>query len=597
VEAKEYSKMKSQRPAAIVFFNAIKLARPASGAIAAMALVAACSSASDNEIENTGEATAALLGSAFECTDGDLVVTSSASLDWAKAPNLSKTSDMPSGTSDDACGGGAKEDIENPTIVTGSIPPNKSDLTRFYVSHENVSGQNFLYLAWRRTNILGSANMDFEFNQSNKLGPNGVTTVRTAGDILITFDFVKGGDKPVLGLLKWIESGPATQCFASNALPCWGSRIELSTAGFAEGSVNTGTVTDPLDGDASLPELTFGEAAINLTAAGVLSGNVCRHFGRAQLRSRSSASFTAEIKDIIAPMPVDISNCQPAVVRLKKVDAVTGESLSGAVLKLVDSSGNVIPCDSGTDTCTTAKTDDPATDGVGDCVYTLHDSMKVTASEVRAPNGYLTAPDQILDVKLNATPQTFVLTFKDTPVLGRINVHKSDDLGKALAGAVFSLLRDNAPIGGKPGVEDTQVGLPQTSDASGLCSFPDLEFGAYWVVETQPPPGHFLSTPAFQHVIVSLGAAPGEGQVIDLAYSNGRKFHSIVFVCQSSNNTLYPSTVSLLGAPGQLSLSLSQAQAMGLDGSKLCQIKQGNFGDRAVGDNNGVCTMSIPVSQ
>jgi hypothetical protein len=34
-------------------------------------------------------------------------------------------------------------------------------------------------------------------------------------------------------------------------------------------------------------------------------------FGRAYLKSRSSDSFTSEIKDFIAPLPISVSNCQP----------------------------------------------------------------------------------------------------------------------------------------------------------------------------------------------------------------------------------------------------------------------------------------------
>src|SRR6266536_2240398 len=128
--------------------------------------------------------------------------------------------------------------------------------------------------------------MDFEINQ--KTQPNLTTTGpktlnRTAGDLLITFDFTNGGGNPVLGLLKWVTSGPSSQCFSRNALPCWGNRVNLSAAGFAE-------------------------AAVNLTAAGVF-GSTCEAFASGFLKSRSSASFPAEVKDFVAPRPVSISNC------------------------------------------------------------------------------------------------------------------------------------------------------------------------------------------------------------------------------------------------------------------------------------------------
>src|SRR5262245_54488532 len=106
-----------------------------------------------------------LAGSTFEGNDGNLVVNTAGNTDWTNAPNRVRGDDLPSGSNDNSFGGGTKEDDPNVNVVSGSIPPNKSDLTRFYVANEFTSGSNFLYLAWERSNVLGSANMDFEINQ------------------------------------------------------------------------------------------------------------------------------------------------------------------------------------------------------------------------------------------------------------------------------------------------------------------------------------------------------------------------------------------------------------------------------------------------
>jgi hypothetical protein len=130
-------------------------------------------------------ALANLTGSTFEI-DGNLVVNTTGNKDWANAPNLQKGFDKPTGTTDDSFGQGTKEDDAVPTVVDGSIPNNKSDLKRFYVSSETVGANDFLYLAWERVqNPTGTTNMDFEFNKSSTLSSNGVTPVRTAGDLLI----------------------------------------------------------------------------------------------------------------------------------------------------------------------------------------------------------------------------------------------------------------------------------------------------------------------------------------------------------------------------------------------------------------------------
>ena len=54
---------------------------------------------------------------------------------------------------------------------------------------------------------------------------------------------------------------------------------------------------------------TFGEASINLTDANLFPAGTCVNFGSAYLKSRSSDSFTAEVKDFISPERVNISNC------------------------------------------------------------------------------------------------------------------------------------------------------------------------------------------------------------------------------------------------------------------------------------------------
>src|SRR6266498_408231 len=280
----------------------------------------------------------ALPGSTFEGSDGNLVVNTAGNTDWSNAPNRVRGDDVPSGTGDNAFGQGTKEDDENVSVVTGSIPPNKSDLTRFYVANEFANNSNYLYLAWERSNVLGSANMDFEINQ--KTQPNLTTTGpktlnRTAGDLLITFDFTNGGGNPVLGLLKWVTSGPTSQCFSRNALPCWGNRVNLSAAGFAEGAVNAVTVTDsiPPGAPVTLAAGRFGEASINLTAAGVFPPGICEAFGSVFLKSRSSASFTAEVKDFIAPQTVNVANCGRIVIHkvTENGDASFGYTTTGGL--------------------------------------------------------------------------------------------------------------------------------------------------------------------------------------------------------------------------------------------------------------------------
>jgi len=276
-----------------------------------------------------------LSGSTFAGGDGNLLTspTTFGSTDWQNVAGLNAGFDLSSGTGDNAFGKGTKEDDPNVSVVSGSIPPNKSDLTRFYEASEfsSVNNHNFLYLAWERTNVLGTANFDFEINQKTQpdLTTTGAKTlVRTAGDLLVTYDFTNGGGRPSIGLLRWLTSATvpvvpnfATNvCFSSNTFPCWGDQVTLDGTDSIAAVNNLDPVTDPLFPNSPnytnpVPALQFGETAIDLTKAGVFPPGTCTAFGSTFVRSRSSASFTAEIKDFIAPIPVNIANCGQIIIK------------------------------------------------------------------------------------------------------------------------------------------------------------------------------------------------------------------------------------------------------------------------------------------
>lgn len=271
-----------------------------------------------------------LPGSTFEGGDGNLTVDTTGNTDWSNVQGVNIGIDLPSGTTDNSFGQGAKEDLPNPTIVFGSIPPNKNDLTRFYEASEFTNNSNFLYLAWERAVNIGSADIDFEINHL-QCGPstpqnctgNGVTTVRTAGDLLVLFEF-SGSGTPTIQISKWVVSGTNAKadCEAGGPYPCWGAVQTLNNTD-SEAAVNAATVPDPLNNNAPLTTGLFGETAINLTLAGVFPSGTCSHFGSAYTKARTSgSSFDSELKDFIAPIPVNISNC--GEIKIHKVTQPTG---------------------------------------------------------------------------------------------------------------------------------------------------------------------------------------------------------------------------------------------------------------------------------
>lgn len=274
-------------------------------------------------------ALAQLPGSNFEIEDGNTEVDGVGdAIDWdapAIASDVIVVVDEPSGQDDDSFGQGTKEDTDVPVVVAGSIPPNKSDLLEFGLYKEGTGGSGFLNLFWTRVqDPAGTTLMDFEINQNkcvidsgtglptadSMCSANNITPLRTSGDLLITYELTKGGKIPDLYLYEWLdgsEGGTAADCEASNSLPCWGNEIDLDSAGLAEGSINDpDPITSTLLGSTYDPR-TFGEASIDLSV--IFDPSACESFGSAYLKSRSSDSFTAALKDFIAPEPINLSNC------------------------------------------------------------------------------------------------------------------------------------------------------------------------------------------------------------------------------------------------------------------------------------------------
>lgn len=446
-------------------------------------------------------ASANLSGSTFEGNDGNLIVNTPGNTDWANVAGVVTGLDKSADKTDNAFGQGTKEDDPNVTIVTGAIPPNKNDLTRFYVASQFANGANYLYLAWERLINIGNANMDLEINQNPTAGftsstTGNITLNRTAGDLLVTYDFA-GSGTPTLGLLTWVTSGATSQCFSANALPCWGNRVDLSGLNEAEGAVNTGTVTDPLPPNAprSLTAGLFGEAAINLTAAGVFPPGTCRAFGSTFLKSRSSSSFPAEVKDFVAPQPVSISNC--GSINIIKHSDPRGQNQDFSYTSTIPSTASC-SLDPTPDSFTLNDSAgvDPAAPITSGTANTEHCSNVVagtyTVTEGADPanfafesltctadgGGSFTTSGKVATINV-APGSTVTCVYTNKLQTGAIQVTKT-----------YKHAADGPGDHPQAGVSFTVNGVTKQTDANGIACFDGLLFGTYTVHETVPAGYH-----------------------------------------------------------------------------------------------------------
>jgi len=408
-----------------------------------------------------------LPGSNFEIdSNANLKVDHAApSIDWASV-NETRKADTASGSTDESFGTGTKEDTAVPSVVDGGIPPNKSDLKFFGVYQEGGTSSGFLNLFWSRVQEpSGTTNMDFEFNQSSTLSSNGVTPVRTAGDLLIQYDLSQGGTNPQLFLSTWVATGSKSLCEAANSTPCWGKRINLSASTQAAGSINTSPIpaaeSDSLGAHSAR---TFGEAQLSLSAL-FPDPTVCKSFGSAYLKSRSSDSFTAALKDFVPPVAVNISNC--GSVKIIKTDDANN-SLDGATFELYKDNAPVGGSRGAEDTAT-GKT---CTTTNGTCTISNVLAGEYWVVETTTPTGYETAADQHATVTADST---VTLTFVDPRQRGAILITKT---------------RKHAALGSgdhpQEGVDFTVNGVTKTTDANGNVCFDSLQFGSYTVHETTP---------------------------------------------------------------------------------------------------------------
>jgi hypothetical protein len=62
---------------------------------------------------------------------------------------------------------------------------------------------------------------------------------------------------------------------------------------------------------------TFGEAQLDLRL--LFQPNKCASFGSAMLKSRSSDSFTSQLKDFVAPVSINLQNCGQVIIRKQTI--------------------------------------------------------------------------------------------------------------------------------------------------------------------------------------------------------------------------------------------------------------------------------------
>ena len=432
-----------------------------------------------------------LPGSNFEGDDGNLIVNTAGDHDWVNAPNLSVGVDKPTGTTDNSFGQGAKEDNVATTVVSGSIPNSKADLARFAIAGEQLAnGHQMLYLAWSRENQSGTVNFDFEINaaaQPDLTTPGPKLLNRTVGDLLINYAFLGGSNTPTLTRYHWNGSS-------------WSNDGVISSA-CSEGQTNAATVAENLGGNPSVnrPAQQFGEAAIDMVCAGIVQQNACESFNSAYVKSRSSTSFTSEIKDFIAPVSLHFNNCGKLTIikhtNPRGLDQAFGYHTTGPAGSSMD--GKTFSLNDAGNSSGDSAANTQVYDNLHAGTYTVSEDADPTgfAFDSVSCTGTGAAADASTSgrvVTANINPgDDITCTYVNNQQLGAIKISKTSSKGTALAGAVFSITG--------PGGYSNSV----TSGADGSVCVDGLVFGTYSIQETAAPTGYSIDDNTSHDVTVN----------------------------------------------------------------------------------------------
>jgi hypothetical protein len=201
----------------------------------------------------------------------------------------------------------------------GNVPP-KDDLTNVYAYAALNPADDHLvvYSGFERIDPSGDSHLDLEFFQDdvaldedvpcNDPGqdatPCNFTGTRTVGDFIVSMDFSVGGSIGSVQIRRW--NGTEYVAVAGGTLAGQGCNAADSICAFNNGATINGGPWPNINGRAEVVETlepnAFTEFGIDLTA--LFGGTPC--VSTFMGKTRSSTSFTAELKDFAGPEAFNI---------------------------------------------------------------------------------------------------------------------------------------------------------------------------------------------------------------------------------------------------------------------------------------------------
>ncbi|MBI4719715.1 MAG: hypothetical protein HY770_00460, partial [Chitinivibrionia bacterium] len=213
----------------------------------------------------------------------------------------------------------------------GGSVPQKDDIQNGLLHiFTDAEGDLWIAMAGDRRAINGDSYIDFEFLQAElyknadgtftSLGPDGG---RTVGDILLTIELTRGGTQALFFAQQWGPDGAGGFTYFDFVPPANSSFVSANVDSMV--AVPYGAFGLDLYGINQ-----FGEAGANLTDL-ISSMGECYGIATVFIRTKSSASATAQLKDLIEPIQLNycldevdptLSGCPSELVNVQCMDDV-----------------------------------------------------------------------------------------------------------------------------------------------------------------------------------------------------------------------------------------------------------------------------------
>jgi hypothetical protein len=184
--------------------------------------------------------------------------------------------------------GGKENDVSTWNVGPGTVGSSKYDATQAYLANN----QTDLFFGMERRGNNGTTAFDFEFNQVAPPGGTGTyIPTRTVNDVLLTFELNGSGSSGSASAhyFRWTGSAYVEQALPAGTVASINDSVNTPAAPW--GHVSSKGIWE----GGNFARFEFGEAKVPLS---ILPGvNACGGRAYVQLRTRSSATDTSDLKD------------------------------------------------------------------------------------------------------------------------------------------------------------------------------------------------------------------------------------------------------------------------------------------------------------